>query len=95
MLELVDPDMKEYPEKEVTRYMKVALFCTQSAASRRPLMTQVVDMLSKEIQLNEKELTAPGFFMDAVQSSQKKSYPDSSISQIRDGHVSITMVNPR
>ncbi|KAK7327912.1 hypothetical protein VNO77_22005 [Canavalia gladiata] len=87
MLELVDPDMEEFPEKEVIKYMKIALFCTQSAASRRPSMTQVVDMLSKEIQLNEKEITAPGFFIDAGESSRKKSYPDSSISS---SHVSIT-----
>ncbi|KAK7302754.1 hypothetical protein RJT34_13650 [Clitoria ternatea] len=92
LLELVDPDMEEFPEKEVIRYMKVAFFCTQSAASRRPLMTQVVDMLSRDIKLNEKELTAPGFFIDAGESSRKKSHPISSISST---HVSITQVTPR
>ncbi|CAJ1961632.1 unnamed protein product [Sphenostylis stenocarpa] len=90
LLEFVDPDMEEFPEEEVMRYMKVALFCTQSAASRRPLMIQVVDMLSKAIQLNEKELTAPGFFTDG-ESSRRNSRPVASTTS----HVAITQVTPR
>nr|GME15502.1 putative serine/threonine-protein kinase [Ipomoea batatas]GME19291.1 putative serine/threonine-protein kinase [Ipomoea batatas]GME19357.1 putative serine/threonine-protein kinase [Ipomoea batatas] len=65
LLELVDSDLGQYPEKEVLKYMKVALFCTQANASRRPMMSQVIDMLSKDIRLNEKELTPPGFFQDS------------------------------
>ncbi|CAL0300882.1 unnamed protein product [Lupinus luteus] len=95
MLELVDPDMKEYPEKEVIKYIKVAFFCTQSVASRRPLMTQVVDMLSKEIQLNDKHISAPGFFMDSRESSLKKSPSDSIIAQFSNSSVSITQVTAR
>ncbi|XP_061375594.1 cold-responsive protein kinase 1-like [Gastrolobium bilobum] len=83
LLELVDSDMENFHVKEVIRYMKVALFCTQSTASRRPLMTQVVDMLTKEIQLNEKQLTAPGFFTDAGESQNSST------------KVSITQVTPR
>ncbi|KAB5533987.1 hypothetical protein DKX38_017073 [Salix brachista] len=64
-LELVDPEMGEFPGEEVIRYIKVAFFCTQSAANRRPRMIQVVDMLSKQIQLNDNQLTAPGFFQDS------------------------------
>jgi hypothetical protein len=41
--------------------MKVALFCVQAAAARRPSMPQVLTMLSKPIRINESELTAPGF----------------------------------
>ncbi|XP_078176538.1 putative serine/threonine-protein kinase [Carex rostrata] len=62
--ELVDSDLEEYPEEEVIRYMKVALFCTQASATRRPGMLQVVEMLSRPIRLNEKELTPPGFIND-------------------------------
>lgn len=59
--ELVDPSLKEeYPEEEVLRFIKVGLFCTQAAAQRRPSMLQVVEMLSKPMRLNEKELTPPG-----------------------------------
>lgn len=58
--EIVDSSLAEYPEEEVLRFAKVALFCTQAAAQRRPSMSQVVEMLSKPIRLNEKELTPPG-----------------------------------
>jgi serine/threonine protein kinase len=62
--ELVDPALGDYPEDEVIRYMKVALFCVQAAAARRPSMPQVLTMLSKPIRINESELTAPGFIND-------------------------------
>jgi serine/threonine protein kinase len=62
--ELVDPTLEEYPEDEVLRYLKVALFCTQASAMRRPNMLQVVEMLSRPTRLNEKELTPPGFIND-------------------------------
>lgn len=64
LTEVIDPELKEYPEEEVLRYIKVALFCTQGASARRPTMSQVVEMLSKPIRLNEKELTAPGLLHD-------------------------------
>ncbi|EAZ32429.1 hypothetical protein OsJ_16639 [Oryza sativa Japonica Group] len=62
--ELVDSEMGDYPEEEVLRYIKTALFCTQAAAARRPSMPQVVTMLSKPIRINERELTAPGYIHD-------------------------------
>lgn len=57
LLELVDPELTAYPEPEVLRFIKVALFCTQATAQQRPTMKQVVEMLSKEVHLNEKVLT--------------------------------------
>ncbi|KAL5730234.1 hypothetical protein ACHQM5_003082 [Ranunculus cassubicifolius] len=86
VLELVDPDLEEYPEDEVVRYIKVALFCTQAIASRRPSMDQVVSMLSRNIRLHEKELTAPGFFEDSAslnggKSSSHKKFASTSTTQ--------------
>ncbi|KAF3451505.1 hypothetical protein FNV43_RR07600 [Rhamnella rubrinervis] len=100
LLEIVDPEMGEYPEEEVVRYMKIAFFCTQAAANRRPLMSQVVEMLSRNIRLNEKELAAPGFFQDSSRfsgpSSNKKLTGDSSTShQMSSVPVTITQVTPR
>ncbi|OAY24783.1 putative serine/threonine-protein kinase isoform X2 [Manihot esculenta] len=97
LLELVDPEMEDFPEEEVIRYMKVAFFCTQAAASRRPLMSQVVDMLSRNIRLNEKLLSAPGFFQDSggisgPTSSTKKSSADSISNQMSSVPVTITEV---
>lgn len=88
--------MEEYHEKEVIKYIKVALFCTQSTARRRPLMSQVVDMLTKDIQLNEKQLTAPGLFnYDVGESSQKKSNSESLICHTSSTQASITQVIAR
>jgi hypothetical protein len=97
-LELVDKDREEFSEKDVIKYIKVALFCTQAAAKRRPLMTQVVDMLTKDIQLNEKQLTAPGLFnTDLGESSQKKSNPESLVyhTSSTEALASITEVTAR
>ncbi|CAL9196591.1 unnamed protein product [Musa hybrid cultivar] len=58
--EAIDPALQEYPEEQVLRFIKVGLFCTQASAGRRPSMPQVVEMLSKPMKLNEKELTPPG-----------------------------------
>ncbi|XP_043688259.1 cold-responsive protein kinase 1-like isoform X2 [Telopea speciosissima] len=103
LLELVDPGVGEYSEEEVLRYIKVALFCTQAAASRRPTMTQVVDMLSRSIRLNEKELTPPGFFRESgglsgyLPSSSNKESIDSTTTTTRldSSPSSITEVDPR
>lgn len=63
LLECVDPDLTKFPEDEVTRFIKVALFCTQAAAQKRPNMKQVVEMLCrKELNLNEDALTEPGVY---------------------------------
>ncbi|KAH7568943.1 hypothetical protein JRO89_XS06G0077500 [Xanthoceras sorbifolium] len=98
LLEIVDPELEEFPAEEVTRYMKVAFFCTQAAVNRRPPMGQVVEMLSKNIRLNDKELTAPGFFQDSgssgAPSSSKKSI-DSNFNQMTSVPVTITQVTPR
>ncbi|XWS15723.1 hypothetical protein CRYUN_Cryun34aG0026400 [Craigia yunnanensis] len=98
LLELVDPELGEFPEEEVLRYMKVAFFCTQSAGNRRPLMSQVIEMLGRKIKLNEKVLTAPGFFRDDVASSGKKSIDSSTGStsyQMSSVPVTITHLTPR
>lgn len=62
LLDIVDPEMTGYPENEAIRFMKVALFCTQAVANQRPNMKQVVKMLSKDVNLNEKALTEPGIY---------------------------------
>ncbi|KAK9681914.1 hypothetical protein RND81_10G036500 [Saponaria officinalis] len=72
LLEIVDSEMGQYPETEVIRYMIVAFFCTQGAATKRPQMSQVIEMLSSNTRLNEKQLTAPGFFPDNGDNSQEK-----------------------
>lgn len=97
----MDPDLEFFPKEEVIRYIKVAFFCTQAAANRRPLMSQVVEMLSKPVQLNEKLLTTPGLFHDSAgssgkSSSYKSSLPDAPVSyEMSSDPVTFTQVTPR
>ncbi|CAK9181776.1 unnamed protein product [Ilex paraguariensis] len=99
LLEAVDPEMEEYPPEVIIKYMKVAFFCTQATASRRPMMSQVVDMLSRNVKLNEKQLTPPGFFQDSGgtsgEPSDKKSNESSTTYQMSSVPVSITQLTPR
>ncbi|KAI3443113.1 Protein kinase domain-containing protein [Psidium guajava] len=62
LLDIVDPELVEYPGDEVLRHIKVALFCTQAVSNRRPTMKQVVEMLSKNVNLKEELLTEPGVY---------------------------------
>ncbi|XP_047946808.1 putative serine/threonine-protein kinase [Salvia hispanica] len=99
LLDLVDPELEEFPEKEVLRYVKVALFCTQAAASRRPLMSQVIEMLSRNVRLNVNELTPPGFFDDSASlnggSAKVKLSGASTSYQMNSFASTITQVTPR
>lgn len=100
LLELVDPGLEKYPEDDVIRFMKVALFCTQAAANRRPAMKQVVSMLSKNIRLHEKELTPPGFFEGTgfsgnIGSSRKNITSDSTSHVVTSFPDTITEIVPR
>ncbi|RZR99432.1 hypothetical protein BHM03_00028974 [Ensete ventricosum] len=107
LAEVVDPALKEYPEDQVIRYIKVALFCTQAAAGRRPSVLQVVDMLSKPVQLKDEEITPPGYMEDRGKNSRglratNSTYPRSKDSTSSDtttpftsGHVTFTEMSPR
>eukprot|EP01018_Ginkgo_biloba_P031198 Gb_23803 [translate_table: standard] len=65
LLQLVDPRLEgAYPKEEVLKFIKVALFCTQAVANCRPPMSQVLAMLSKDINFTEKPLSRPGFISD-------------------------------
>ncbi|KAG8096662.1 hypothetical protein GUJ93_ZPchr0013g34324 [Zizania palustris] len=60
LLEIVDPELEEYPEEQVLRFIKVALLCTQATSQQRPSMKQVVDMLSNPTEIDLHNLVAPG-----------------------------------
>ncbi|CAN1854168.1 Cold-responsive protein kinase 1 [Linum perenne] len=95
LLDLVDPEMGEFPDEHAVRHMKVAFFCTQATANKRPTMTQVVEMLSStNIRLNDKVLTPPGFFPDSDGVNNKKSTAESSGNH-SSVPVTITEVAPR
>ncbi|CAN1134371.1 Cold-responsive protein kinase 1 [Linum perenne] len=92
LLELVDPELADYPEHEVIRFTKVALFCTQLAASQRPTMLQVVEMLSRNVHLNEKALTEPGVYRTRSTTSRRSD--SSSSGKDLKGKQTFTGLNP-
>ncbi|KAL1545501.1 putative serine/threonine-protein kinase [Salvia divinorum] len=88
LLDIVDPDLVDYTEVQIMRFMKVALFCTQAASQHRPDMKQVVKMLSTDVILNEKLLTEPGLYRPKGSSkSEGDSLPISSLSDKAKEHV--------
>ncbi|XP_016504331.2 putative serine/threonine-protein kinase [Nicotiana tabacum] len=91
LLDIVDPELIEYSEAELLRFIKVALFCTQAAPTQRPNMKQVIEMLSKEVNLNEKLLTEPGVYRP--HSSKRSSYSSLQKSSSRD-KKGVQSVNP-
>ncbi|KAF4363811.1 hypothetical protein F8388_000476 [Cannabis sativa] len=95
LLEIVDSELTDFSEEEVTRYMKVAFFCTQATANRRPLMSQVVDMLSRNIRINDKQLTAPGSFQDSKLRGSSSKNTASTSQEMSSVPVTITQVTPR
>ncbi|WCJ28076.1 Protein kinase superfamily protein [Euphorbia peplus] len=106
LLDLADPELTKYPEDEVMRFIKVALFCTQAAAQQRPNMKQVVEMLSKNVHLNEKALTEPGVYRtripggggsssDNTSSSLKKKGKQLALASELDSSQIVTQMLPR
>ncbi|TVU03001.1 hypothetical protein EJB05_51465 [Eragrostis curvula] len=59
LLDMVDANIKDYPEEEVLRFILVGLACTQATPSSRPTMRQVVAMLSRPVPLHELEMRPP------------------------------------
>lgn len=59
-MEIVDPDLEEYPEDVVLHFIKVALLCTQATAQQRPSMKQVVHMLSNQTEIDLGNAVPPG-----------------------------------
>lgn len=62
LVDIVDPDLTNCPDEEVMRFIIIALFCTQAVSNQRPSMGQVVDMLSRKVNLNVSLLTEPGIY---------------------------------
>ena len=50
-LGLVDPRLTEFDEIEATRFIRVALMCTQGSPMARPSMSRVVAMLFGDIDI--------------------------------------------
>ncbi|KAI4324466.1 hypothetical protein MLD38_029954 [Melastoma candidum] len=91
LLDIVDPELTDYPDDQVLRFIKVALFCTQAGSNQRPTMKQVLEMLSKDVNLNEKALTEPAVYKGQKDGSKQPTITSStgaSSSQVQKGKES-------
>nr|XP_043635295.1 G-type lectin S-receptor-like serine/threonine-protein kinase At1g11330 isoform X2 [Erigeron canadensis] len=81
-LELVDKKLSEYDENEVRRVLKVALLCTQTSPTQRPSMSQVVAILSGDIEatgvITRPEYLVDTFLDDSVVDSRSTSFQSSA-----------------
>ncbi|XP_057842065.2 cold-responsive protein kinase 1 [Cryptomeria japonica] len=85
LLELVDPNLEEYSEEEASRFIKVALSCTQATPKTRPTMSQVVTMLSEGHTFTENSLSRPGFISDLTDLKKRTPQKPSSSTSMHEG----------
>ncbi|KAG5002977.1 hypothetical protein AAZX31_10G050100 [Glycine max] len=65
LLKLVDPMLNmNFPEEEALKFLKVGLLCVQETAKLRPRMSEVVEKLTKDIDMRDVHISKPGFVAD-------------------------------
>ncbi|KAL2944472.1 Cold-responsive protein kinase 1 [Bienertia sinuspersici] len=65
LVELVDEAFREDLDiEEASRYLKIALICTQELPKQRPGMSTVVKMLQGEVDVNKRNITQPGILSE-------------------------------
>ncbi|XP_028775157.1 putative serine/threonine-protein kinase [Neltuma alba] len=80
---MVDEELKEsFPEEESVRFLKVGLLCVQETAKLRPRMTEVVEMLSNNIEMASVSISKPGLVPD-LRAIRIKNAPHSEASTSR------------
>ncbi|XP_020213206.1 putative serine/threonine-protein kinase [Cajanus cajan] len=83
LLRMVDPVLNaNFPVEEAKRFIMVGLRCVQQTARLRPRMSEVVDMLSNNIDTRDFIISQPGFVNDlrnARMRRQKNSSEESSV----------------
>ncbi|KAG2690186.1 hypothetical protein I3760_09G175500 [Carya illinoinensis] len=65
LINLVDPKLeRNFPEAEAVKFLKVGLLCAQENLRLRPLMSEVVKMLTSETDLLDVQISEPGKVSD-------------------------------
>ncbi|KAJ6805283.1 putative LRR receptor-like serine/threonine-protein kinase isoform X2 [Iris pallida] len=62
-LELVDPSLSSYDQREAARLIGIALLCTQASPMLRPYMSRVVAMMTGDIEVSEVTVK-PGYLTE-------------------------------
>ncbi|KAK1410561.1 hypothetical protein QVD17_37098 [Tagetes erecta] len=89
-IKVIDETLKLnlYEEEHVKKVIEIALLCTQSPASVRPTMTEVVVMLQEGRSLGKRQLTRPTF----VNNQDRRIYKGSSRTKTQ-GQPTTTIIN--
>ncbi|GLU15287.1 hypothetical protein SLE2022_317890 [Rubroshorea leprosula] len=67
LVQLVDSSLNgDYNIEEALRYLKIGLICTQDMPKLRPAMSTVLKMLVGDIEVNDQEITRPGFLSELM-----------------------------
>jgi len=97
VLDIVDPTLeRKYPIEQALRVIKIAILCTQGSWSLRPAMSEVLSMLSSNLEIPVQP-TQPGF-IDAYssRSANPPATSNSTTSASAESHGSITVsLTPR
>ncbi|KAJ1443832.1 Serine-threonine/tyrosine-protein kinase, catalytic domain [Sesbania bispinosa] len=65
VLRMVDKVLNQnFPVEEAKRFLTVGLRCVQETAKHRPRMSEVVEMLTNKIEMEEVPISKPGFISD-------------------------------
>ncbi|KHN48301.1 Putative LRR receptor-like serine/threonine-protein kinase [Glycine soja] len=65
LLKLVDPMLNmNFPEEEALKFLKIGLLCVQETAKFRPPMSEVLERLTKDIDMIDVHISKPGFVAD-------------------------------
>ncbi|KAK7267663.1 hypothetical protein RIF29_20341 [Crotalaria pallida] len=65
LLKMMDPVLNmKYSEEEGIKFLKVGLLCVQEKAKLRPLMSEVVEKLTTNMDMKDVHITKPGFVAD-------------------------------
>lgn len=94
MIELVDPILEiSASSSAASKYLKIALLCVQENAADRPLMSDIVAMLSNE----EKEIASPKIpaFSVGMSSNPKANPVESKVEVYSVNHLTLSQVEAR
>lgn len=66
LFKMVDPVLMNmtFPVEEAIRFLTVGLLCVQATAKLRPSMTEAVEMLTTNFDMEGVSITKPGFVAD-------------------------------
>ncbi|PON45702.1 Serine/threonine protein kinase [Parasponia andersonii] len=68
LVELVDSSLNDDLDlEEACKFLKVALHCTQDMPKLRPAMSIVVEMLTGQLELNDKAISKPGLLSEFME----------------------------